>query len=119
MGPIDRRGARSQKPRGGAPRATAVRLASKSREDQSPQRPPWGWALEAEWGRAPCDRHEAGLEKPRGGGLCDRRGACFVSPRGAGRRATAVGLAPRSRKGQGPVRPPRGWASCDHRGAGP
>ena len=57
-------------------------------------RPPRGWAPEAEWGRAPCDRRGAGPQKPSG----------------AGPRATAVGLGPRSRVGQGPVRPPRGWA---------
>ena len=42
-------------------------------------------------------------------------------------RATAVGLGPRSREGQGPVRSPRGWAPeaergrapCDRRGTGP
>ena len=45
-----------------------------------PVRPPWGWAPEAEWGKA----------------LCDRRGAGPQKPSGAGPRATAEGLGPRS-----------------------
>ena len=47
---------------------------------------------EAEWGRAPCDR----------------RGVAPQNPSGEGPRATAEGLGPRSRVGQGNVRPPRG-----------
>ena len=75
------------------PRATAVGLGPKSREGQGPVRSPRGWAPEAEWGRAPCDRRGAGPQKPSG----------------AGPRANANGLGPRSRVGQGPVRPPWGW----------
>ena len=93
------------------PRATAVGLGPRSRVGQGPVRPPRGWAPEAEWGRAPCDRRGAGPQKPRG----------------AGPRAITEGLGPRSRVGQGPVRTPWGWgpeaewgrAPCDRRGAGP
>ena len=73
-------------------------------------RPPRGRAPDAEWARAPCDRCWAGPQKPSG----------------AGPRATAAGLGPTRRVGQGPVRPLWGWASeadwgrapCKHRGAG-
>ena len=61
--------------------------------------------------------------RSRGGRApCDRRGAEPQKPSGAGPRATAKGPGPRSRVGQGSVRPPGGWAPeaewgrapCDH-----
>ena len=55
-------------------------LGPRSRVGQGPVRPPRGWAPEAEWGRAPCDRRGAGPQKPSGARPC----------------ATAVGLGPRS-----------------------
>ena len=64
------------------------------RVGQGPVRPPRGWAPEADWGKAPCDRRGVGPRNPSGAGPC----------------ATAEGLGPKSRLGHGPVRPPRGWA---------
>ena len=51
-----------------------------------------------------------GLDSPSPPGRCAR----FLGPR-----ATAEGLGPRIRVGQGPVRPPRGWAPESEWGRAP
>ena len=84
-----------------------MRLASRSREGQTPGRLPLGWAPEAERGGAPCNRQGLGPRGREEHRSDTYREAGPDKPRGAGPRATAVELGPRNREGQEVTASPR------------